>query len=267
MSSRWCAYFHETNPQDYRFLDFYEYRSKQVDFTFSFMNEAYKLRNDLDLIAKDGSKEMKEAVIKMKNIFKGHRETTRNVDVFWKRIELNTELQTQLHNVEVEGTSSLISTSAKTLKTAIGNIDHTIGNINNTLKLSGNQIDNSTLGSVIGCKRACENDKELPSTPPNKVRIFETGYNSDPGLYNGESSSSDSEIVPKSLANIFLEVKNGDDDETDILESVKINKQSNPEQKHISESWTIMNMAVCQNPGILNIFSVTLHKNICHTFV
>ncbi|RHZ85669.1 hypothetical protein Glove_63g91 [Diversispora epigaea] len=44
---------------------------------------------------------------------------------------------------------------------------------------------------------------ELPSTPPNKVK----------------SSSSDSEIVPKSLANIFLEVKNVDDDDDDILES------------------------------------------------
>ncbi|CAG8687569.1 7995_t:CDS:2, partial [Scutellospora calospora] len=43
------------------------------------------------------------------------------------------------------------------------------------------------------------------------VRIFETGYNSDPKLYNGEYFSSDSEIVKKSLTNIFLEVKHCDD--------------------------------------------------------
>ncbi|CAG8459177.1 1144_t:CDS:2, partial [Acaulospora colombiana] len=98
----------------------------------------------------------------------GHRKILCDVDVFWKRIELNIELQSQLQNVEVEGTSSLISTSAEALKTAIGNINYSVGNINNTLKLSGNQIDNSTPGSVIGRKRTCENE-ELPSTPPNKT--------------------------------------------------------------------------------------------------
>ncbi|CAG8601354.1 2003_t:CDS:2 [Diversispora eburnea] len=147
-----------------------------------------------------------------------HRETLHDVDAFWKRIELNAELRSQLQNVEVEGTSSLISTSAETLKTAVGNINCTMGNINNTLKLSGN--------STSGHKRACENDTELPSTPPNKVRILDTGYNSDFGLCNGESSS-DSEIVPRSLTNIFLEAKNFGDGDDDDNESVEVNEQSN----------------------------------------
>ena len=70
MPTSWSAHFDETNPEDYRFLGFYEYRSKQVDFTFSFMKEAYKLQMDLDLIAKDGSKEMKQVAIQMNNIIK-----------------------------------------------------------------------------------------------------------------------------------------------------------------------------------------------------
>ncbi|CAG8646147.1 11601_t:CDS:2, partial [Diversispora eburnea] len=265
MSSRWCAYFDETNPQDYRFLDFYEYRSKQVDFTLSFQKESYKLQADLALLTKEGSQEMKEVANlkgapiatvtmeccspygwnarygKTEPVYtttttvtmecctpygwnacctKDHRETLRNVDVFWQRIELNIELQAQLQNIEVEGTSSLISTSAETLKTAVGNINCTVENINNTLKLSGN--------STPGQKRACENDTELPSTPPNKVRLLDTEYNSDFGLCNGESSSSDSEIVPRSLTNIFLEAKNfGDGDGDDDNESVEVNEQSN----------------------------------------
>ncbi|CAG8624769.1 5221_t:CDS:2, partial [Diversispora eburnea] len=138
----------------------------------------------------------------------------------------------------IEGTSSLINISAETLKTAIENIDNTIGNINNTLKLSGNQgnqIDNSTSGSAIGCKRACENY----TTPPNKVRIFETELYSELGLDNEESSSSDSDIIPKSLTNVFLEIRNsGVGDNDDILESVDNDKQSNLEvyQRPISES-------------------------------
>ncbi|CAG8463275.1 4620_t:CDS:10 [Acaulospora morrowiae] len=60
MSSKWCAYFNETEPKEYRFLGFYEYRSKQVDFTFSFQKESYKLQMDLDNLMKDGSEEAKE---------------------------------------------------------------------------------------------------------------------------------------------------------------------------------------------------------------
>ncbi|CAI2190108.1 14879_t:CDS:10, partial [Funneliformis geosporum] len=237
--------------------------------------EAYKLQMDLDLLVKEGSKEMKEVARQMKNILKrdpliatmtmeccllygwnvrygkmgtlynygekmecckpygwnNHRKTLHDVNAFWKKIELNNQLQ----NIEVEGTNSLISTSAETLRTTIGNINYTIGNINNTLKLPGNQIDDSTLG----CKRACENDKESPPTPPNKVRILKTGYNNDSEFYNGESSSSDSEIIQKSLTNVFLEAKNcGDDNDNDDNDDDDNVNNGNLEvyQRPISES-------------------------------
>ncbi|CAG8620537.1 3750_t:CDS:2 [Funneliformis caledonium] len=60
MSSNWCNYFDETEPEYYRFLGFYEYRSKQVDFTFSFRTEAYKLKMDLDCLIEKGTEEMKK---------------------------------------------------------------------------------------------------------------------------------------------------------------------------------------------------------------
>ena len=69
MSSKWCAYFNETEPKGYRFLGFYEYRSKQVDFTFSFQKESYKLRMDLHNLMKDGSEESKETASRLNKIF------------------------------------------------------------------------------------------------------------------------------------------------------------------------------------------------------
>ena len=55
MSSIWCVYLDVTQPKDYRFLGFYEYRSKQVDFTFSFQTESYKLKMDLDCLIDKGT--------------------------------------------------------------------------------------------------------------------------------------------------------------------------------------------------------------------
>ncbi|CAG8505417.1 7996_t:CDS:2 [Paraglomus occultum] len=66
----YCVYFKETTPDNYRFLDFYQYRSKQEDFTFSFQKEADKLRKDLDLILKNGPEENKKGAIRLKQSFK-----------------------------------------------------------------------------------------------------------------------------------------------------------------------------------------------------
>ena len=63
MSSKWCAYFGKTEPKEYCFLDFYEYRSKQVDFTFSFQKESYKLQMDLDNLMKDGSRNRRKLLV------------------------------------------------------------------------------------------------------------------------------------------------------------------------------------------------------------
>lgn len=70
MSSKWCAYFSETEPKEYSFLNFYKYRSKQVDFTFSFQKESYKLQMDLDNLEKDGSEESKKTSSLLKKKFK-----------------------------------------------------------------------------------------------------------------------------------------------------------------------------------------------------
>ncbi|CAG8616063.1 4450_t:CDS:10, partial [Ambispora leptoticha] len=144
MSSRWCAYFDKTDPKEYCFLDFYEYRSKQVDFTFSFQKESYKLQMDLDNLMKDGSEESKEtAMISRGSSYSygdngmlstlwsecpllengtltttgtmecclpygrnGHRDTFCDVNAFWNKIELNRRLQDQLQTAEVEATNN-----------------------------------------------------------------------------------------------------------------------------------------------------------------
>ncbi|CAG8652978.1 34587_t:CDS:2 [Gigaspora margarita] len=88
-------------------------------------------------------------------------------------------------------------------------------------QIKSNVLDEHIIESDLLLKRNRQNSGEEFSTPLNKVRIFETGYDSDLGLYNGESSSSDSETVPKLLTNVFLEIKDsgvGDDD--NILEFV-----------------------------------------------
>ncbi|CAG8707098.1 6133_t:CDS:10, partial [Funneliformis mosseae] len=70
MSSSWYAYFDKTQPKNYRFLGFYEYRSKQVDFTFSFRTESYKLQMDLYCLINNGTEEMKKIASQLNNIFK-----------------------------------------------------------------------------------------------------------------------------------------------------------------------------------------------------
>ncbi|CAI2193237.1 8385_t:CDS:10, partial [Funneliformis geosporum] len=97
--------------------------------------------------------------------------------------------------------------------------------------------------------RKRKNKGEGLSTPQNKVRIFDTGYNSDSGLYSGEPFSPSCEAVPRSLTNVFLELKELKDSDVGavlksmnlgddyILEPKDYHEQSNPEvqQKLISE--------------------------------
>lgn len=70
LSRTWSAYFDETHPEDYRFLDFYEYRSQQSDFTFSFQKESDKLKKDLGSLITNGSDKMKEGANLLNKSFK-----------------------------------------------------------------------------------------------------------------------------------------------------------------------------------------------------
>ncbi|KAF0500228.1 DUF1703-domain-containing protein [Gigaspora margarita] len=60
MSRNWSFYFDEARPEDYRFLDFYNYRSQQTDFTFSFRKETDKLKKDLENLIINGSDKQKK---------------------------------------------------------------------------------------------------------------------------------------------------------------------------------------------------------------
>ncbi|CAG8444834.1 447_t:CDS:2 [Scutellospora calospora] len=61
-------------------------------------------------------------------------------------------------------------------------------------QIKSNVLDEHTIERNLILKRKRQNLREGFLTPLNKVRIFETGYNSDPELYNGEYSLSDSKI-------------------------------------------------------------------------
>lgn len=70
MSRTWSAYFDETHSKDYYFLDFYEYRLQQSDFTFSFQKESDKLKKDLGSLITNGSDKMKEGASLLNKSFK-----------------------------------------------------------------------------------------------------------------------------------------------------------------------------------------------------
>ena len=66
----WSAYFDETDPSNYRFIHYYEYRLKQADFSCSFESEARGLKRSLDNLLADGPDNVKEAVRRMRGAFK-----------------------------------------------------------------------------------------------------------------------------------------------------------------------------------------------------
>ncbi|CAG8832221.1 44825_t:CDS:2, partial [Gigaspora margarita] len=70
MSCNWSSYFNEARPEDYRFLDFYNYRSQQTDFTFSFQKESDKLKKDLKNLIINGSDKQKKGANQLNENFK-----------------------------------------------------------------------------------------------------------------------------------------------------------------------------------------------------
>ncbi|KAF0546687.1 hypothetical protein F8M41_001011 [Gigaspora margarita] len=78
------------------------------------------------------------------------------------------------------------------------------------------------------------------STPPNKIsQSHWHWYNSGFELYNGESSFSDPDIIPRSLTNVFIELKNPDSSDR-ISNKGDILKSTNNDDGIISETWDIV---------------------------
>ncbi|GBC34695.2 hypothetical protein GLOIN_2v1716154 [Rhizophagus irregularis DAOM 181602=DAOM 197198] len=140
MSRTWSAYFEETRPEDYRFLDFYEYRLQQSDFTFSFRKESDKLKKDLSILI-NGPDKMKEGASILNGRFKGHREYFSDVDAFWKEIELHEEL----YEIEEEASKSIMYGTKKVVDTAIENACSTIANVNTRLTNPRKRVNNVTV--------------------------------------------------------------------------------------------------------------------------
>ncbi|CAG8708232.1 16736_t:CDS:2 [Funneliformis mosseae] len=163
LSRTWSAYFEETRPEDYRFLDFYEYRLQQSDFTFSFRKESDKLKKDLSILITNGPDKMKEGASILNGRFKkkenphnygghllavyfmGHREYFSDVDAFWKEIELHEEL----YELEEEASKSIMYGTKKVVDTAIENVCSTIANVNTRLTNPRKRVNNVTVPEGI----------------------------------------------------------------------------------------------------------------------
>ncbi|CAG8671119.1 6572_t:CDS:10 [Funneliformis caledonium] len=167
MSRTWSAYFDETHPEDYRFLDFYKFRSQKSDFTFSFRKESDKLKKDLDILTTNGPDNMMEGRLPQLRwipacclsyglnarcgegnphnygghllavYLMGHRKYFSDVDSFWKEIELHEEL----HNIEEEAFRSIMHETIKVVDTAIENA-HSTESINTRLTNPKKRVNN-----------------------------------------------------------------------------------------------------------------------------
>ncbi|CAG8637254.1 796_t:CDS:2 [Paraglomus brasilianum] len=67
-STPWSTYFNITLPEDYSFLEYYKYRSKQTDFTSSFKKETHKLKKDPENLIKDGLDEKRKGASRLEEI-------------------------------------------------------------------------------------------------------------------------------------------------------------------------------------------------------
>ncbi|CAG8596527.1 15904_t:CDS:10 [Gigaspora rosea] len=153
----WDTYFDITPPEEYRFLDFYKYRQRQEDFTFSFQKEASRLRKSLDLLILNGSKEAKNnanrrllvvlrrgkphttklGILRVAQfmVLRGHRGHYKDIDVFWNNIENNlvdTTIKTrekELHLAEIGAACSVMNSTTAVLQSAIGRVDTTLKSV------------------------------------------------------------------------------------------------------------------------------------------
>ncbi|CAG8589648.1 13888_t:CDS:10, partial [Cetraspora pellucida] len=251
MSGKWCAYFNETDPKEYRFLGFYEYRAKQADFTFSFQKESYKLQMDLDNLMKDGPEESKKTASQLKTIFMeknepstttvdngmlstlwsecplyllfGHRNNFRDVNAFWNKIELNGRLQDQLQTAAFEATNSFISISKKTFATTMGNVRSAIENVNDTLSITG-----------AGDTKKRPTEERFPViTPPNlHDHISLNGYNEESAEVADTSTEASLKTSDQTKSDLEItKSQDNDDKEEDIDPSLDAQEQSPKRRK------------------------------------
>ncbi|CAI2196654.1 18922_t:CDS:2, partial [Funneliformis geosporum] len=182
------AYFDETHPEDYRFLDFYEYRSQQSDFTFSFQKESDKLKKDLGSLITNGSDEMKEGANLLNKSFKREASQLRWTTAccppyglivrcgkrkpsqlrwttacclpygllghreYFSDVDAfwrKIELHEELHDIEEEASRSIMHDTVKVVDTAIGNARSTIENVNTRLTNPRKRVNNVTVPEGI----------------------------------------------------------------------------------------------------------------------
>ncbi|CAG8495339.1 8366_t:CDS:10, partial [Cetraspora pellucida] len=160
-SMSWSSYFDVTPPEDYSFLEYYRYRSRQTDFIPSFKKESHKLKKDLENVIKDGVDEKKKGARRLEEVRRvntacqivmisiagrnplnygrhlrvvnlmvicvtvGHRKYFKDVNAFWNQIE-------RLH-AEFEASSSVIQDTIEVFKNSVASVNSSIKNVNNIM--------------------------------------------------------------------------------------------------------------------------------------
>ncbi|CAG8587155.1 807_t:CDS:2 [Paraglomus occultum] len=142
MPNKWNDYFDKVQPKDYSFIGYYEHRSKQTDFTFSFQKESYELKADFDNLMEH------EGALIVTATTECCLPYGRNVR-YEKMDTLTTTGTSECclpYGRNVEAISPLINITKETFATIIGNVHSAVENVNDTLRLTGG-------GSVIATNK------------------------------------------------------------------------------------------------------------------
>nr|CAG8619389.1 8927_t:CDS:2 [Entrophospora candida] len=123
-------YFKETAPAKYQFLDYYQHRKSQKDFTNNFRLEAQRLRKCLEHLVEYGSTPEKQTAAQ--RLLNSHRNRCVDVDKFWNEIECESldiqydkeKKQLQLDQVKVarvmtQGTEEGVETIMRNVNTEL----------------------------------------------------------------------------------------------------------------------------------------------------
>ncbi|GES99703.1 hypothetical protein GLOIN_2v1472948 [Rhizophagus clarus] len=170
------AYFLITPPRDYKFIDYYNYRKQQLDFTFSFDKESCILSMELKKLIKENySQEIALGASRLYNRLKDHRTTHPDVKLFWDEIEL----------------------SVNSMNLLVQNAQVNAGNILNLNEAVINNILNNNQWRAIG-QGISTNHTPIVHSHPDKVTSVSVDSklpaDEKPNLdYSGYSFSSDDE--------------------------------------------------------------------------
>nr|CAG8469168.1 7890_t:CDS:2 [Entrophospora candida] len=187
------SYFIEIPPKEWKFVNFYEYRQQENDFTNSFQKEAFILKRSLEYLLKNGTSEAKNHAALLNNKYKA------NSKLFWDKIESRLAFDIEIEKKRVEMRLAEIGTATGIMKRIDGAMNESF--IRTDEYVSTKQTnDNSRPDSITGYKKA-RKDEEPPSTPPNKIRKGPELHKNNPRTHSQTTQTENNHDVQYIFAN------------------------------------------------------------------